>query len=231
MKTKNLCIIPARGGSKRIPRKNIKVFKGKPIIAYSIEKALVSGLFKEVMVSTEDEEIAEIARRFGASVPFFRSTETAGDLATTMDVLEEVTKRYEEQQQIFDLICCIYPTAPLLTIEQLKKGHRQLLQGDFDVVLPVVPFSYPVWRGLKRAEDGKTSMYWPENLNKRSQDLPVVFHDAGQWYWMKKATIGKPMFGEKVGSFVLKAEDVHDIDNNSDWHLAELKYEYLQRFK
>ena len=153
---RNICIIPARGGSKRIPRKNVKEFLGKPIIAYSIEAALKSGLFDEVMVSTDDQEIAAIAKQYGASVPFMRSAETANDFATTTDVLDEVLTEYQKKGKSFDAMCCIYATAPLITAQDVRDAYERLTQTDFSCVYPVVQFSYPIWRCLDVAEDGST---------------------------------------------------------------------------
>lgn len=229
----NLCIIPARGGSKRIPRKNIKDFLGKPIIAYSIEAALESKLFDEVMVSTDDMEIADIAVKYGASVPFMRSEKNADDNSTTVDVLLEVIDNYTQSGKYFKAACCIYPTAPFVTTEKLKQGFEKLELEKRDSVFPVVPFTYPVWRGLKKAEDGKVNMVWPEHLNSRSQDLEEIYHDAGQWYWFKVESVkkNKKLFTENTGSIVLNPLEVQDIDNLSDWHIAELKYGYLQSLK
>jgi N-acylneuraminate cytidylyltransferase len=226
---KNLCIIPARGGSKRIPRKNIKDFLGKPIIAYSIEAALKSELFDEVMVSTDDEEIAEVAKKYGAKVPFMRSKENADDYATTVDVLIEVVNNYKQSGKEFDYCCCIYPTAPLVKIEKLKSGFEKLKADEFDSVFPVVNFSYPIWRGLKKTSKDKFKMVWPEHLNSRSQDLEEVYHDAGQWYWFKPKHLlkNKTLFGDHTSCVVLEATEVQDIDTEMDWKLAELKYELL----
>lgn len=224
---KALCIIPARGGSKRIPRKNVKDFLGKPIIAYSIEAALKSGLFDEVMVSTDDAEIAEMAVKFGASVPFVRSESNSGDFATTMDVIQEVVKAYAEVNQTFDAICCMYPTAPLVQVDHLQRGFEQLQSGETDVVFPVVPFSYPVWRGLSVDEHGLGELVWPEFQNARSQDLRKVYHDAGQWYWMLNTAIGQPILKSGCGTIVLDESEVQDIDHESDWKMAELKYNAL----
>ena len=226
---KNLCIIPARGGSKRIPRKNIKDFLGKPIIAYSIETALESGLFDEVMVSTDDHEIAEIAEKYGAGVPFLRSTENADDFATTADVLMEVLDAYKNTGKEFKYACCIYPTAPLIKAEKLKMGFDKLKDGHFKTVFPAVEFSYPIWRGLKQIPDEGFKMVWPENLNKRSQDLETVYHDAGQWYWLNLESFKKEqkLFGSRTSCIVLEAIEVQDIDTLVDWKLAELKYEVL----
>jgi len=224
----NLCIIPARGGSKRIPRKNIKDFLGKPIIAYSIETALQSDLFDEVMVSTDDEEIAQVAKDFGACVPFFRSEKNSDDFATTTDVLLEVIDRYEILGINFDFVCCIYPTAPLVKIEKLRVGFQKIYKEDYNTVFPVVPFSYPVWRGLK-IENDKVKMLWPENLNKRSQDLEETYHDAGQWYWLnvKKFKKDSIIYSRNSSSVFLESTEVQDIDNLIDWKLAILKYQNL----
>lgn len=225
---RNLCIIPARGGSKRIPRKNIKPFLGKPIITYSIETAMQSGLFQEVMVSTEDEEIAKVAQRYGAKVPFMRSADNADDFATTMDVIKEVVKKYELLNKHFDYLCCIYPTAPFVQIDHLKQGFHQLTTSNVDAVFPVAAFSYPVWRGLKRNTEGKAEMIFPEYASTRSQDLPKVYHDAGQWYWLKPTAMSAPIFDN--ASFIeLDEHLVQDIDTPSDWKSAEYKYKQLLR--
>lgn len=225
---KNLCIIPARGGSKRIPRKNIKDFLGKPIIAYSIEAALNSGLFDEVMVSTDDEEIAAIAEQYGASVPFMRSAETANDFATTRDVLNEVLFQYKSMGKIFDAICCIYATAPLITSADLITAHNLLKESFFTCVYPVVEFSYPIWRCLDVAEDGSMKRHWSEYENSRSQDLPKEYHDSGTFYWYR-ITDGKIVEG-KLGAIILSEDRVQDIDNEIDWKLAEMKYQLLKTY-
>ena len=226
---KNLCIIPARGGSKRIPRKNVKEFLGKPIIAYSIEAALKSGLFDEVMVSTDDQEIAEIARQYGASVPFMRSAETANDFATTKDVLEEVLTGYQKLGKSFDAMCCIYATAPLITAQDVKDAYGRLTQSDFTCVYPVVQFSYPIWRCLDVAEDGSMKRHWPEYENSRSQDLPKEYHDTGTFYWYKLKD-NAIQFG-KIGAIIVPEERVQDIDTETDWLLAELKFKMLNERK
>ncbi len=229
---KNLAIIPARGGSKRIPRKNIKDFLGKPIIAYSIEVAIQSGLFEEVMVSTDDEEIAEVAKKYGASVPFMRSKKTADDFATTIDVLNEVVNTYKEKhQQTFDYVCCIYATAPLIQLEQLKKGLDLLLNKNLSSVYPIVPFGYPVWRGVKINESGYTEMIWKEFMQSRSQDIEKVYHDAGQWYWYNPLKVTDSLITSHTSSIILSEEEVQDIDTETDWKLAEMKYELLQNIK
>lgn len=221
---KNLAIIPARGGSKRIPRKNIKDFLGKPIIAYSIETALESGLFKEVMVSTDDEEIAEVAQEYGAKVPFMRSPENADDYATTVDVLLEVIREYKVHDKHFENICCLYPTAPLTDIEDLKKGLELLSKGGSS--LPVMRFNYPLLRALEVEKNDLVKYAWPEYEKARSQDLDTYYHDAGQWYWSKvKELIKYETFITPNTHVIIKREmEVHDIDTHDDWKLAELKY-------
>jgi len=224
---KSLAIIPARGGSKRIPRKNIKDFLGKPIIAYAIETALNCGLFSDVMVSTDDPEIAEIAKNYGAAVPFLRSKNNADDFASTVDVIKEVEREYNARfSLVFDKICCIYPTAPLIKTEHLRAGMSLLSESDFDAVFPVVPFSYPIWRGLE-VTDGRVKMVWPENQNVRSQDLKPVYHDAGQWYWYNPTKITDSLFTSNTASIILSEEEVQDIDTPSDWLMAEMKYKLL----
>ena len=222
----SICIIPARGGSKRIPRKNIRDFLGKPIIAYSIETALKSNLFDEVMVSTDDEEIAEVSRHYGARVPFMRSKQNSDDYASTIDVLKEVLQHYKVNGKSYNYTCCLYPTAPFATIKQLEKGFTLMNEKKLNTVFPVVPFSYPIWRGLVK-EKGQTKMIWPEYKSARSQDIPLVYHDAGLWYWININTLGETLWGELTDSIILNESEVQDIDNISDWELAELKYKIM----
>jgi N-acylneuraminate cytidylyltransferase len=223
----NLAIIPARGGSKRIPRKNIKDFFGKPIIAYSIEAALKSELFDEVMVSTDDMEIAEIAIKYGAKVPFMRTKKNSDDFSTTMDVIKEVLDLYIIKfNKNFEYGCCIYPTAPLIKIEHLIKGYNKLSSSDFTSVFSAVEFSYPIWRGLSVGEDGIAKMIWPKYLNDRSQDLEKVYHDAGQWYWFKSKELADSFFFGKSAIVKLDETEVQDIDNLTDWQIAEFKYKH-----
>lgn len=223
----NLCIIPARGGSKRIPRKNIKNFLGKPIIGYSIEAALQSGLFDEVMVSTDDKQIAEIAKNLGAKVPFLRSDVTSDDFASTYDVIYEVIKNYNERGKAFTNICCIYPTSPLLKINQLKLGLDLLIKGDYTSVFPIVRYSYPILRSLRLEEGNRVTMNFPEYQLSRSQDLPDSFHDAGQFYWCNWVLLLQEgqMFTQNSAGIILDEIQVQDIDNLTDWKLAELKYQ------
>lgn len=220
----NLCIIPARGGSKRIPRKNIKDFLGKPIIAYSIEVALNSGLFNEVMVSTDDKEIAEVATKYGAKVPFMRSAEKSNDVATTYEVIEEVIQNYINSDKIFENACCIYPCAPFISIDSLKKSLKKLKR--FDTVFPVVQYGFPIQRALKKDEQDRVSFFQPEYELSRSQDLETSYHDAGQFYWfiINKALESESIISNNTGCVVLSEMEVQDIDNEIDWQLAELKY-------
>lgn len=229
----NLCIIPARGGSKRIPRKNIRDFLGKPIIAYSIEAAIASGLFDEVMVSTDDMEIAEVAKQYGASVPFFRSAENSNDFASTMDVIHEVVSQYNSKNIKFKFACCIYATAPFVNLADLQRGYHKLLLEQRTSIFPIVKFSYPIWRGVKISENGEVEMVWPNFINTRSQDLEDVYHDAGQWYWidLNKLSLNSKIFSDNSASVELDPICVQDLDNESDWQMAELKYELLQRIK
>ena len=229
----NIAIIPARGGSKRIPRKNIKSFLGKPIIAYSIETALKSNVFDEVMVSTDDEEIAKIAREYGATVPFFRSEKTSNDYATTADVIEEVLLSYKEKGIEFDLACCIYPTAPLISSEKLIASFNLLNSQSFDTVFPVVQYSYPIQRALKVDEQKKMSLFSEANKNSRSQDLEESYHDAGQFYSFSVTDFlkDKELWTKNTGVIVLNELEVQDIDTLTDWKLAELKYGLIQGIK
>ena len=227
----NIAIITARGGSKRIPKKNIRDFCGKPIIAFSISAAIESKLFSEVMVSTDSTEIAEIAVKCGASVPFLRSSENANDFAGTADVIAEVLSSYERTNKIFKQGCCIYPTAPLLSPSVLTAGLELFEKNNFDVVFPVLKYGYPIQRSLKMGVRNQVSMIWPENYSKRSQDLEPVFHDAGQFYWFRSEYIlkHKKLFGDNIGGLLIDEMSAQDIDSESDWLLAELKYRSLGR--
>ena len=226
---KRLAIITARGGSKRIPRKNIKPFLGKPILAYSIEAAVASGLFDEVMVSTEDEEIAEIAKQYGAKVPFYRSEKTAGDFATTNDVLLEVIDEYEKRGQLFDMACCIYPTAPFVTAEKIKDAMGQLERSDADTLIPVVQFSYPPQRAMV-IRNGQLEFKYLEYIDSRSQDLEKEYHDVGQFYCFKVPAYkeNKKLMLGSILPYVVDEMEVQDIDNESDWKIAEIKYQAMK---
>ena len=226
---KAVAIITARGGSKRIPHKNIKEFCGKPILAYSIEAALASGVFDRVMVSTDDEEIAEVARKYGAEVPFLRSEKTANDYATTKDVLEEVLAEYEKRGEHFDTLCCIYPTAPFITPDRLSEAMRLLEEKKGDTLLPVVRFSFPPQRCVVQDAEGYLKFKWPEYRNSRSQDLEPYYHDAGQFYCLRVSSFlaQQNLIMEKAVPMELPETEVQDIDNEEDWKLAEMKYHML----
>lgn len=225
-----IAIIPARGGSKRIPRKNIRDFLGQPIIAYVIETALRSGLFDEIMVSTEDDEIARIAAHYGATVPFRRSLANANDYASTADVLLEVLATYAEQGRTFTYGCCLYPTAPLITPALLQASWELLSSCEYDVVFPVLPHSHPIQRALK-IENDRVSMIWPENRLARSQDLPQTYHDAGQFYWFAATPLQqkRQLWTDNVGALIISPMQAQDIDNLDDWQMAELKYQWGQQ--
>jgi pseudaminic acid cytidylyltransferase len=225
----NLCIIPARGGSKRIPRKNIKLFLGKPIIAFSIEAAIKSGLFDEVMVSTEDAEIAEIAIKCGAKVPFLRNLATSCDYATTFDVINEVIREYELLGKVFDFTCCIYACAPFVSQDKLTDSFELLQNKKFDSVFPIMSFGFPIQRALQQKEN-KVNFFYPEFSMSRSQDLEKSYHDAGQFYWIntKVCLEKKQILTDNSGSIIISELEGQDIDNEVDWKLAELKYELLQ---
>jgi len=225
----NICVIPARGGSKRIPRKNIKEFLGKPIIAYSIQAALDSGLFDEVMVSTDDLEIADIAKKYGAKVPFMRSAKNSDDFATTFDVIEEVINYYKDQSIEFDNLCCLYSCAPFVSPKVLLRAYNQLTKKEFDTVFPIIAYSFPIQRAL-RVNQGKVSMILEANLNIRSQDLEERFHDAGQFYWCNTIEVlkRKKILTPNSGGIIITELEAQDIDTETDWKLAELKYKLLQ---
>ncbi|MCQ2081152.1 MAG: pseudaminic acid cytidylyltransferase [Lachnospiraceae bacterium] len=225
---KRLAIITARGGSKRIPRKNILPFLGQPILAYSIKAALESGMFDEVMVSTEDDEIATIAKEYGASIPFMRSKETSNDFAGTADVLLEVLSEYKKIGMEFDTMCCIYPTAPFVTKEKLKEAINMLEDSDAETLIPVVRFSYPPQRALV-CEDNRLKFKYPEFINSRSQDLEPHFHDAGQFYLVKvdKFIKNKELMVGNIIPYEQSELEVQDIDNMSDWKIAEIKYQSM----
>ena len=221
-----VAIITARGGSKRIPRKNIKLFRDKPIIAWSIETALSSGLFDYVMVSTDDDEIAKIATQHSAEVPFMRSPETADDFSGTAEVVSEVLVELQKTGKHFDYACCIYPTAPFITQTSLSEAFELMKEKNYDSVFPACAFSYPIQRALTLNTENKVEMIWPENQLKRSQDLEPAYHDAGQFYWLQAAAFLKnnTLFTSNSGVILLDEMEVQDIDTETDWKLAELKH-------
>jgi len=227
---KNLAIIPARGGSKRIPRKNIKLFIGKPIIAYSIEAAIKTNLFDVVMVSTDDTEIANISKEFGAKVPFLRTKKNADDHAGIADVILEVIKEFSKNNIFFENVCCILATAPLIKQEDIILAYEKLTNENLDSIIPVVKYNYPIQRALKIV-NGKVSLIWPENLMKRSQDLDSSYYDAALFYWMKTSSFlsRKTILSENSSALIVNDEYIQDIDTDNDWIKAEKKY--IELFK
>ena len=222
-----IAIIPARGGSKRIQKKNIKLFNGKPILAYAIANAINSKLFDEIIVSTDDKEIAEIAITFGASVPFFRSEKNSDDFASTFDVIKEVIDYYTDNEGCkFNYACCLYPCTPLIDYCILQQSFDTLINQKFDLVYPIVKYGYPIQRALKIDSDNKVKMIHPEFLFTRSQDLDATYHDAGQFYFFKVNEImaQKKILTDNTGYVIVSEMDVQDIDTYEDWSLAENKY-------
>lgn len=227
----NVAIIPARGGSKRIPGKNIKDFCGKPMIAYSIEAALASKLFDRVIVSTDSEEIAEVARKYGAEIPFTRSAELSTDCADCVDVVLDTIKQLRLAGFNYEYACCLYATAPFIEPDYLKKGLRQLEESDALMAFAVTSFEFPILRGFKINSQGCIEMFWPEYENARSQELPESYHDAGQFYWFrtdKFIEAGRAAFPGAI-PVILPRYLVQDVDSLEDWEYAEIKYKIIQQ--
>lgn len=229
---KAIAIIIARGGSKRIPRKNIKDFFGHPIIKYSIDAAIQADCFNEIMVSTDDLEIAEIARQYGAKVPFLRSKATSDDYATTAEVIYEVLNEYRSQGVTFTYCCCIYPTAPFVTKEKLLGAFDLLIKHKADSIIPITKFSFPIWRSFK-VENDKLKYIYPDKAQSRSQDLPESFHDCGQFYFLKVNQFlqSRLMVSDKTYGLEVPGSEVQDIDDEEDWKIAEAKYELFVKMK
>jgi N-acylneuraminate cytidylyltransferase len=223
-----LAIIPARGGSKRIPRKNLRPFNGQPIVKYSIDAALGSKLFGEVMVSTDDQEIAALGRSLGAQVPFLRSAQSSSDTATTAQVLLEVLESYAARESHFDFVCCLYPTAPFVTPARLHTAFSLLREGNVDGVIPVSAFSFPIWRSLK-IENQRLAFNWPEHELTRSQDLPAAYQDCGQFYFLRVSAFlqERRLVMQRTAPLVTAQAEMQDIDSEEDWQLAELKHRLL----
>lgn len=227
----NVAIIPARGGSKRIPLKNIKAFHGKPMIAYSIETAIESGCFDKVIVSTDDAQIAEVAREYGAEVPFVRPAEISDDYATTMDVMHHAITWCLEQGLSVDNVCCLYATAPFLLADDIIQGKTTLLSDNaIEFVFSAATFAYPIQRALKLSHSGSVHMFSPENEFVRSQDLEEAFHDAGQFYWGRSRAFleRKAIFSPHSRIVLLPRDRVQDIDTQEDWNFAEALYSLLK---
>ncbi|MFK5893083.1 MAG: pseudaminic acid cytidylyltransferase [Pseudomonadota bacterium] len=225
-----LCVIPARGGSKRIPKKNIRDFCGKPVIAYSIEKALESGCFDKVIVSTDDQKIAAVAKSYGAEIPFIRPGELSDDYTNTSDVMKHAIESYISQGDSISAVCCIYATAPFIGVEYLREGYTKLIELNKSYAFSVTSFSFPVQRAIKINENNEVEAIWPENIKKRSQDLQEAFHDAGQFYWgTPEAYLNNDViFSKKSTPVILPRHLVQDMDTLEDWYRAELMYQAWQ---
>jgi len=222
---KTIAIITARGGSKRIPRKNIKEFFGQPIIKYAIDAALESKIFDTVMVSTDDEEIAQIARKYGADIPFMRSEKTSNDFASTMDVLLEVIDQYKKMNIEFDTLCCIYPCVPFLKGSTLIDAYNVFTRNNTDALMPVVRFSYPIQRALRINNNDLLEYVNPEYIESRSQDLEPMYHDVGMFYFYDISSLTNP--DKTMNYFEMKESEIQDIDTEEDWHYAEMKYRII----
>ncbi len=224
----NIAIITARGGSKRIPRKNIKSFMGKPMLAYAIEAALGAGIFDEVMVSTDDAEIAAVACKYGAKVPFMRSAQTASDTATTFDVLDEVIVQYKAQGKEFDNLCCIYPCVPFLKAQSLCDAWQKMQEGKWNAMVPVCRYPVPIEWAMK-IEDGALLPNDRASQNLRSQDIVPKYFDVGMFYFCKtdKMYQNRSLLPDNTGAYVLDETECQDIDTESDWKMAELKYKAM----
>ncbi|WP_306535749.1 pseudaminic acid cytidylyltransferase [Geobacter sp.] len=225
----NVAIIPARGGSKRIPRKNIKPFAGKPMIAHSIFAARESGLFERVIVSTDDEEIAHVSRDHGAEVPFMRPAELADDFAGTDAVLLHALKWLEERGELPAAFCCIYATAPFVRSDYLRQGLEALRREEATTAFSVTTFAYSIFRALRTTANGRLEMIWPENRDRRSQDLGEACHDAGQFYWADTGRYleERRLFSRDAVPVFIPRHLVQDIDTPEDWETAERMYRAL----
>lgn len=225
-----LAVIPARGGSKRIPRKNIKLFCGKPMLVWSIEAALQSGSFDQVIVSTDDQEIAAVARQYGATVPFIRPQQLADDHAGTIPVIQHAIEWFNAEGQAVELACCLYATAPFVQAEDIRRGLDILLQTGSDYAFTATSYAFPIQRAIRLTEAGRVAMFNPEHFNTRSQDLEAAFHDAGQFYWGRASAWlrGEPIFGSDSAPIMLPRHRVQDIDTQEDWERAEWLFKAMQ---
>lgn len=227
----NVAVIPARGGSKRIPGKNIKNFAGKPIISYSIEAAKASGIFDRIIVSTDSEDIADVARSAGAEVPFARPSELSDDHTPTAPVLEHALKWLKSEGCRVKYLCCIYPTTPFVRSKDLIRGYELLVENNVSSVFSVTEFEFTIFRGLKISDEGFVEMFWPEHELTRSQDLPQAYHDAGQFYWLdsEKFFKNKKLYAKDAKPVILPRVLVQDIDTPEDWEIAEMMYEACKK--
>lgn len=226
---KNICIIPARGGSKRIPRKNIKLFHGMPMIAYSISTAIKSNLFDKIIVSTDDFEIAEVSRQYGAEVPFIRPIELSDDLAGTIPVIAHAVQYMKDSGEEYDCVTCIYATAPFIRVSDLQFCSEIFSSGSWDYVFAATKFGFPIFRSIQKNKNGSIQMFFPEHFDTRSQDLPEAFHDAGQFYFGKPDAwlSQKKIFDEFSTIIELPKWRVQDIDTLEDWERAEILYKVI----
>jgi len=226
-----LCVIPARGGSKRIPHKNIKSFCGQAMIGYSIKAALDSQCFDQVIVSTDDAEIAKIAKLFGAIVPFVRPDELANDYTATVPVIKHAIEWFDDQNQLLSEVCCLYATAPFVQADAIKKAYKKMMQEQVDYCFTVTSFASPIQRAIKVTAENRIEMLYPEHLETRSQDLEESYHDAGQFYWGKAEAFKqkKPLFSKNSTPYILPRQLVQDIDTPEDWKRAELMYQVLKK--
>jgi len=227
----NICVIPARGGSKRIPRKNIKEFLGQPVIAYSIKAAIDSQCFDKVIVSTDDAEIAEVVKSFGASVPFMRPDELADDDASTIPVVKHAIEWFDDQGQSPSEVCCLYATAPFVRASTIRKAYEQMQSTQADYCFTATSFAFPIQRAIKITAENRVEMLYPEHLETRSQDLEESYHDAGQFYWGKAEAFKqqKPLFSKSATPYILPRYLVQDIDTLEDWKKAELMYKTIKK--
>ena len=229
----NLCVIPARGRSKRIHKKNIKQFCGKPLIVWSIEKAIESGCFDKIIVSTDDIEIANIAKNYGAEVPFIRPKELSDDYTSTNEVISHAIKFQIKNSKRPSIVCCIYPTAPFVQTKDIKHGLEILKINEVDYVFSVTTFAYPIQRSFRMTKNQKIEMFWPEYLYSRSQDLEEAWHDAGQFYWgiTDSWLENKPIIGNNTKVIHLPRYRVQDIDTYEDWERAEWMFKVINKQK
>ena len=224
-----LCIIPARGGSKRIPKKNIRLFCGKPIIEWSIKAALNSECFDKIIVSTDDDEISNFCKNCGVEVPFVRPTNLSDDLTATTPVINHAINFFRKKKEFFDYVCCIYATAPFIEPYYIKKGLSQLIDYDANYAFSATSFPFPIQRAIKLTNRNRSKMFFPDSFNKRSQDLEDSFHDAGQFYWGKTSAWleNKRIFDDNSIPVIIPRYKVQDIDNEEDWKRAELMFKSL----
>lgn len=225
-----LAVIPARGGSKRIPRKNIKTFGGKPMIAWSIEAALQSDCFDRVIVSTDDHEIATVAREWGAEVPFMRPADLADDYTGTIPVIAQAIGWLREHDRAPDAVCCLYATAPFVQPEDIRRGLDIFAAQTVDYAFSVTSYAFPIQRAIRLTGEGRVAMFHPEHFTTRSQDLEEAFHDAGQFYWGRASAWGegRPIFSAQAAPVLLPRHRVQDIDTPEDWQRAEWLFKALQ---